>query len=1503
MADYNQNIKVTADTKQAEKELSKLDQALKGLSKFTLDIGKGAATTGVKLAQRNLQDYGRTLGAIDRQLGGFGKRLGDIAKAFDFGGKTVVGIAGINALGSAMSGLPRIFGPAASALRGFGGAVEGLTSPIQAVTAAIQALGPGGLAAAGGIAAATAAFMAFSPAVKKVVTGLDNLVLGGKIQSAFGGIKGKVEETKQSFFGLNTTIEATVQGLNELAGGMSLRQLNTQVSSLTKEMESYHSSTVEAWTAAQQLVTAKKAEVAEQKALNDLVRQAKGLRSESVEARATNTYNVTQRRNSFLKEQADDAERLQRALGAMGSQGSNPFGMSQDQIQGGALAKYTSDMERLQEVLGKMETRGASNPFGITAKQIETADHNTKKWKSDLEQVNAELADLVSLHKALGQMEGKGSNPFGIEQDQIQEAYQMRFKEEKAYEDLRGDTIRHALQMELDSIDEVFNARTKANAAALKDFDKRLEQRTSKSGGAGKGKGGFDFANAAVSGAFPLLFGAGPGAILGGFGGGGISGMAGNPMFGIVTSAIGQMVDQFAAAAIDMGKALRDPITNFQKIKDASLLASKSQEYYVQRLIEVGRITEAAAVVQQRVVELVGRRGANDMTAAGAAADRLSKAWAELNLQMQAAISGPLANLLEWITSVVRVFGESGKAGAQVKDLLSGLSPTQQAAFQREMLQNNQRYGTSPKALQEEARIMEKYRSQAKPVALTPAAISPEAQDQARKAAEAQADAIKSAYREGFQLQRQAADIAMAAADYRRKIESDIFAKNQEAARLEIDNARKSAQLRIESSDLALRKQFSGSQGLTEELLNGVRAYLSARRTGEADIAQKRRQLEVNLADINKATADYIYEQAKSRLQLERQIEDYKMNVADYQLKVARQVQEQNIVSAAGATSGAAAAGGRLGQPIEYLTGDRAHSGYRADHGGGNYHEHIAYRTAQEARAAAELLNRNGIKTTELKGVNPVGGHSRNSYHYSGQAFDVPAAQVPVGQEQELSRRVRRILGIGGQGAVAPQLQRATTQVPRPGFSAPEANTSGFTAAQSRLAAAKQKEVELEEKLQKLNIDKAAFDLQESAAGKSQVEALTQQRNLEVEKLRVMTLSGNLSENEVERILKQREGEAQINAIFQARNQIVKQLNDAVKAGKLTQDEANAVLKEINHGIETRLNNTRTQIALEQELLSIQQAQKLALEAQSMQRQLMSTGQGINAGYTGSAAGTYDRIYGETGDRGLAGNFAGAQSVLDQAQMAQSDAQGLGGTIAGGFKEALKAAVTGGDLKQAFASMLSDIGGRLLDIAFRPLEDALSKAIYGMLGPSQQQIQAATMMLTAAQQQLAAAQMMAAGGAGGAGGFSPLGILGSVFSVAGGAFGGGAFGSGFNPLSTTKLFSGGIFEGGGYTGNAPRAGGMDGKGGFPAILHPGETVTDHRSSAARSALNGGGSGGGAPSMTLNVTATQIADDRWVKVDDLDAAMSKAARQGAAMGERRTLDRLRQSPNTRRQLGI
>jgi hypothetical protein len=57
------------------------------------------------------------------------------------------------------------------------------------------------------------------------------------------------------------------------------------------------------------------------------------------------------------------------------------------------------------------------------------------------------------------------------------------------------------------------------------------------------------------------------------------------------------------------------------------------------------------------------------------------------------------------------------------------------------------------------------------------------------------------------------------------------------------------------------------------------------------------------------------------------------------------------------------------------------------------------------------------------------------------------------------------------------------------------------------------------------------------------------------------------------------------------------------------------------------------------------------------------------------------------------------------------------------------------------------------------------------------------------------------------------------------------------------------FDGGGYTGMGSRAGGVDGKGGFPAILHPNETVVDH--------TKGQSTGGGA-NITFNIQANDAA---------------------------------------------
>jgi hypothetical protein len=98
-------------------------------------------------------------------------------------------------------------------------------------------------------------------------------------------------------------------------------------------------------------------------------------------------------------------------------------------------------------------------------------------------------------------------------------------------------------------------------------------------------------------------------------------------------------------------------------------------------------------------------------------------------------------------------------------------------------------------------------------------------------------------------------------------------------------------------------------------------------------------------------------------------------------------------------------------QVIEYLTGDRSHGGFRNDHGGSNYHEHIAFATQAQREAAVELLESNGIKVGSLND----GKHAPNSYHYSDQALDIPMPHhlpwTPEA-EREWSQSIRTLLGI-----------------------------------------------------------------------------------------------------------------------------------------------------------------------------------------------------------------------------------------------------------------------------------------------------------------------------------------------------------------------------------------------------------------------------------------------------------------------------------------------------------
>jgi hypothetical protein len=92
------------------------------------------------------------------------------------------------------------------------------------------------------------------------------------------------------------------------------------------------------------------------------------------------------------------------------------------------------------------------------------------------------------------------------------------------------------------------------------------------------------------------------------------------------------------------------------------------------------------------------------------------------------------------------------------------------------------------------------------------------------------------------------------------------------------------------------------------------------------------------------------------------------------------------------------------------------------------------------------------------------------------------------------------------------------------------------------------------------------------------------------------------------------------------------------------------------------------------------------------------------------------------------------------------------------------------------------------------------------------------------------------------------------------------------PRKPTKIF--GKYEGGGYTGSGPRSGGLDGKGGFMAMLHPRETVIDH--------TKGQGSGGNV-NIVQNFSFTANGDDSVRKI------IAQAAPQIAKMTQQQIVD--------------
>lgn len=564
-----------------------------------------------------------------------------------------------------------------------------------------------------------------------------------------------------------------------------------------------------------------------------------------------------------------------------------------------------------------------------------------------------------------------------------------------------------------------------------------------------------------IGGAFPALFGQGLGASLGGLAGGGLGGfVGGNLGFGLslLGTGLGSVFDRLNQAAQETGKSLNRPIENFEKLKEAGLFASREQEYYISKLIESGRTTEATTQIQAEMMRKIGVTGVNDLMRLGDASSDLSKAWAEFSLQLQAALAGPMAGLLEWITNVLKIQNESFKSEQLVRDVSAGLTGKERDRFLTEIALIDTRIARSPllggislaEASKQRAALAESYKPLAKMPQVKQPKDTPEQREKTLRTQMENAEKIRALAKQGeeldrravemrrnneetiYDLRKRAADMEREAADYRRSLEEKLVDKRMEIERTIIENDRKRRQNQIEALDFQLEKAKSGMDPIADGIIDATRTYLRSRAEGEADLQQKERNMKLEIEKIERGTAQFKLEVedrvrqmneqrdafsrdvAKTRLQIAEEEGRYLMDVEDYRLEQARRRVELALEEGRITQAAAIAAQEGLAVPVtgrnyaniggfqggrQMLHGIPGYAGFDPSHASEtNIHYHFAGKNPAETKAVADYLKGLGYQITEFGQYGQrVGRHAPGSQHYREQgfnAFDIPGSSM-----------------------------------------------------------------------------------------------------------------------------------------------------------------------------------------------------------------------------------------------------------------------------------------------------------------------------------------------------------------------------------------------------------------------------------------------------------------------------------------------------------------------------
>ena len=175
-------------------------------------------------------------------------------------------------------------------------------------------------------------------------------------------------------------------------------------------------------------------------------------------------------------------------------------------------------------------------------------------------------------------------------------------------------------------------------------------------GAGGGGRSGV-LSGALISGAFPLLFGQGPLAAAGGFGGGLLGGRLGGQMGGFAGGLIGTAVitglQSFVNSVTELGKSIETLDGQFNLLTQKSLFSTKEAENRAKVLQALGEREKLATLLSKELTTVLGEGGAKKLREAGEASKELDKTLAELTINLQLLLAGPITKFLKIVNDTL----------------------------------------------------------------------------------------------------------------------------------------------------------------------------------------------------------------------------------------------------------------------------------------------------------------------------------------------------------------------------------------------------------------------------------------------------------------------------------------------------------------------------------------------------------------------------------------------------------------------------------------------------------------------------------------------------------------------------------------------------------------------------------------------------------------------------------------------------------------------------------